>query len=95
MNEQEQKKLADHLASMSYNKARGEIRRLDTAANLKYWRNSMHTNEYHTLYELPNIGLKVILVEEGRKEEQEPIKGIPVNKNNIVYVEARVEPLKK
>ena len=93
MNEQEQLKLAEHLASLSYKKARAEIRRLDTNANLKYWRNSMKTNEYHTLYELPNVGLKVTLVEHGEKEALPDIKQVPVQKNNIVYVEARVESM--
>lgn len=95
MNEQEQQALAEHLASLSYKKARAEIRRLDTEANLKYWRNAMRTNEYHTAYELPNIGLKVTLVEHAEKEPVPDIKRFGAQKNTITYIEARVEPLKK
>lgn len=94
MNEQERQQLAEHLAKMSYSKARGEIRRLDTAANLKYWRNAIH-NEWHTLYELPTVGLRVTLVE---KAERTPIGNIytfPAEKVKPIYVEARVEALQR
>jgi hypothetical protein len=92
MNEQERQKMAQHLAGMSYKRARAEIRRLDTAANLKYWRNAIH-NEWHTAYELPSIGLKITLVEKPDRQAAGKIDIFEVEKVTPVYVEARVEPL--
>ena len=90
MNEQEQQALAEHLAKLSYKKARAEIRKLDAAANLKFWRNAVK-NEWQTRYELPNLGIKVTLVEVA---DREPMHLSTLEKVTPVYVEARVEPLK-
>lgn len=92
MDTQERQNLAEHLIDMSYKKARGEIRRLDRDANLKYWRNAIK-NEWHTTYELPNVGVRVTLVEVANR------KPIPRTDRHIAelqkvtpeYVEARVE----
>lgn len=92
MTEQERLQLAQHLAEMKYKRARAEVRRLDPAAKLKYWRNSIK-HEWHTAYELPTLGIKVTLVE---IPDREPIK--PSAKHigafervDPRYVEARVE----
>ena len=90
MDEQDRQSLAKHLAGMKLRRARNEIRRLDPNATLKYYRNAIGKNEWHTAYELPNIGLKVTLVEEPRKEG---IMGSYLVRSKPVYVEARVEPL--
>lgn len=90
MDEQDRQSLAKHLAGMKLGKARAEIRRLDPEATLKYFRNAIGKNEWHTSYELPNIGLKVTLVEEPRKV---PMMGTYLVRSKPVYVEARVEPL--
>jgi hypothetical protein len=95
MNERERQALAEHLAKLSYAKARREIRKLDPAANLKYWRNSFGTDIWHTAYELPSLGIKVTLVERAQRETQPDIKWFPAEKYKPVYVEARVEPLNR
>lgn len=92
MNAEERLKLAQRLAGMTYKKARAEIRRLDTAANLKYWRNAIH-DEWHTAYELPTLGLKITLVEKPHREAMGHIYNVPVEKVDPIYVETRVEPL--
>lgn len=94
MNEQELRNYAEHLASLSYKKARSEIRKLDTAANLKYWRNSVK-NEWHTVYELPSVGLKVTLVEIAQREPMERTAKHIAQLERVTpeYVEARVERL--
>ncbi|MFP4322631.1 MAG: hypothetical protein ACLFTK_09270 [Anaerolineales bacterium] len=94
MNEKERQALAEHLASLKYKRARAEIRKLDTDARLKYWRNAIH-NEWHTTYELPNVGLRVTLVEVPRRE---PVKHTDrhiahLERVTPEYVEARVENL--
>lgn len=91
MNEHERQALAEHLAKLSYKKARAEIRRLDTAATLKYWRNSIG-NEWHTAYDLPNVGVRVTLVE---KPQREPLHLSNLEKVTPIYIEARVEPLRR
>ncbi|NJL94563.1 MAG: hypothetical protein HC915_12990 [Anaerolineae bacterium] len=63
MSEQEMKDLAEHLAKMRMKRARNEIRRLDTEARLKFWRNAVGMQEWHTTYELPGLGVRVVLVE--------------------------------
>lgn len=96
MNDQELQNYAQHLASLSYKKARAEVRKLDTSANLKYWRNAVK-NEWHTVYELPKVGLKVTLVELPEREtlEKSPKHMVPLLRVKPVYVEARVERLGK
>lgn len=84
---EERQELAEKLANLSYKAARKEIRRLDTDANLKIWRNGVR-REIHTMYELPNLGVRVILVEE---KSAVPIPDTRKEKVDYAYVEARVE----
>ena len=88
MDTQERQDLAQHLAEMTYKRARREVRKLDPNAVLRYWRNSVGPNYWHTMYVLPGVGLKVTLIEE---HQTEPIKDSHLVRANPVYVEARVE----
>ena len=90
MDVQERQALAQHLASLKLNKARKEIRRLDPEATLKTYRVAVGQNEWHTMYDLPGIGLRIRLVEEPRKA---PILGSYLVRSKPVYVEARIEEL--
>lgn len=90
MDEQERLKLAQHLASLKYGKARSEILKLDPGARLKFWRNAVGYKEWHTTYELPNLGLRITLVEDPIKEA---ISDSHLVRSKPEYVEARVEPL--
>lgn len=92
MNDQERLKLAEHLAKMKFGRARSEIRRLDTDAKLKYFRNSFGTRRWHTMYELPNEGVKVTLVEQA---EEKPLPDSGFVRMTPMYVEAIVENLPK
>ncbi len=87
LTEAERQKLAEKLAGLSYKGARKELRRLDPDANLKFWRNSLK-NETHTAYELPNLGVRVILVE---RHDARPISDKTLQKVKYYYTEARVE----
>ncbi len=86
LSEQERQQLAEKLASMKYKQARKEIRRLDPDADLKIWRNSVGHNEWHTMYELPNLNSRVILVEQEHREDKGDRDQV-----DYIYVEARVE----
>lgn len=89
MNEQERQELAEHLAGMKYRKARRYVRLNFDDANLKFFRNSVN-REIHTQYEVPSKGIKIILVEEVRKE---PIRGVSETEKvsaEYYYTEARV-----
>ncbi|NDJ84779.1 MAG: hypothetical protein GYB66_02730 [Chloroflexi bacterium] len=88
MNEEERLEFAEKLASLSFKKARNEIRRQDSAARLKTYRNSVN-REIHTSYELPTQGVKIILVEE---RTNKPIKDTAKVRTEYHYVEARVIP---
>lgn len=87
LSEADRQKLAEKLAKLSYQAARKEIRRLDVDADLKVWRNGVR-HELHTMYECPNLGVRVILVEEGKTR---PIPESDLVKKDYYYVEARVE----
>jgi hypothetical protein len=96
MTEQERQNLAERLAKVSYKKARAQVRSLDTQAKLKYWRNAIK-HEWHTMYELPNMGLRVTLVEIPVREpisKQGP-NGVHLVSVDPQYVEARVEEFKR
>ena len=86
LSEQERQQLAEKLAEMSYKQARKEVRRLDPDADLKMWRNSVGHNEMHTMYELPNLNSRVILVEAMHHEDKGDRTLV-----EYIYVEARVE----
>ncbi len=62
MTEQERQELAETLAGMSYRKARNHIKRNFQDAQLKTFRNGVN-REIHTMYELPEHGIRIILVE--------------------------------
>ncbi|MCI0708872.1 MAG: hypothetical protein L0154_01805 [Chloroflexi bacterium] len=86
MTAQDRQKLAEKLAGMSYKKARKEVRRLDDNADLRLWRVSVGDDEWHTTYVLPNLEVKVVLVEKAAFEDQ----GAKV-KVDWFYTEARVD----
>lgn len=89
MNEQERQELAEHLAGLAYRKARRWIRLNFDDANLKFFRNDVN-REVHTQYEVASKKIKIILVEELRRE---PIPNIPETKAlkaEYHYTEARV-----
>lgn len=88
LNEAERQELAERLAGKSLKAARREVRRLDRDANLKIWRTSV-SNEIHTTYELPNLGVRVILIED---TDTKPIPDSQLVRREFVYAEARVEP---
>lgn len=91
--------IAKRLNNLSFNGARKEIYRLDSDADLKYWRNAIG-DEYHSLFVLPNAGLSITLVEE---QDQRPLNqdddnsADPKNRRRLKvrysYADARVEPL--
>jgi hypothetical protein len=90
LSEEDRQKLAQKLAGLSYKAARKEIRKLDGKANLKIWRNGVGPGELHTTYELPNLGVKVTLVERAHARPEVENKKI---KKKYLYTEARVEPM--
>ncbi|NDJ79080.1 MAG: hypothetical protein GYB65_22745 [Chloroflexi bacterium] len=99
MNESDHRQLADRLSKMTFKQARREIRRLDRAADMKFWRNSIW-DEYHTLFMLPNEDITITLVEKVELEETDKrdFTGPPDRKQQDIeytYVEARVAPLER
>ncbi len=97
MNETEREQLAQRLSALSLKDARKEIRRLDRAADMKFYRNSIW-DEYHTLFLLPNAGLSITLVEKGEVEQLDlPDTAGPKGRKRQAltysYVGASVAPL--
>ncbi|MBN1966013.1 MAG: hypothetical protein JW910_15295 [Anaerolineae bacterium] len=97
MDDAEREQLARRLSALSLKEARSEIRRLDSKADLKYYRNS-RWDEYHTLFVLPDKGLSITLVEkiDHKALDKRDYSGPPDRKRletDYRFVEARVAPL--
>jgi hypothetical protein len=83
--------LAQKLAKMRFNRAKGYIRGLDKQARLDMFRTSVGADEWHTRYALPNKGLWITLIE--RKEYHGSADSHGYRKSRFKYEEARVEPI--
>lgn len=99
MDEAARDQLARRLSAMSLKDVRKEIRALDPAANMAFWRNAIW-DEYHTLWLLPNAGISVTLVEKATFENSRHAigggpRGTKATKANFRYIEARVAPLER
>src|SRR5579859_7829792 len=84
-------KLAQKLAKMRFNRAKGYVRGMDKHSNLELFRVAVAPGEWITRYALPDKDLLVTLVE--RKEEYGPSNDLGYRKTRFKYVEARVESL--
>jgi hypothetical protein len=93
LNQQEREKLLNELKDMSFNKAKGKLRRLDPKGRLAYARNVQNSaNRLYTRYDLPTLGVKITLVEAAdfAPIESEMNPGALRRKTNLV--EVIVEP---
>ena len=91
MSVDEMNKLAQKIAKMRFNRAKGYVRGMDRSSDIELYRVAVGTGEWLTRYALPTKGLLVTLVE--RKEPN----GLPDDHGyqpmKFKYVEARVEEL--
>jgi len=83
--------LAQKLARMKYNRAKGYIRGLDKHANLDMFRVSVGADEWHTRFSLPTKGLWITLIEQHEEYDQPDNWGH--RRVRFKYIEARVEPM--
>ncbi|MCC7450529.1 MAG: hypothetical protein IT324_24130 [Anaerolineae bacterium] len=83
--------LAQKLAKMSFNRAKGYIRGLDKRANLDMFRVAVGVGEWHTRFSLPTKGLWITLIEQHEEYGQPDNWGH--RRVRFKYIEARVEPL--
>lgn len=88
LNAQQRQSLADELAKMKYNKAKGKVRGLDSKGRLVFYRNSQGVGRWLTRYDLPTLGTRVTLVE-SHQDEQHDGK----IKSEFELSEVTVEPL--
>lgn len=84
-------KLAQKLARMRFNRAKGYVRGMDKHSNLELFRVASAPGEWITRYALPEKGLLITLVE--RKDEFGPASNLGYRKMRFKYLEARVEAL--
>jgi hypothetical protein len=89
LNRQERQELLNDLAQMSFNKARGKLRRLDPRGRMAFYRNAQTSGRFHTRFELEGLGTRVTLIEQ---EIQTPGKSPLYNKSQFELVEVIVEP---
>jgi hypothetical protein len=60
---QQREALRSELKKLKFNQAKGRIRRLDAKGRIAFLKNSQTTGVLHTAYDLPTLGIRVILVE--------------------------------
>lgn len=90
MNQQEREKLQNELKGMNFNKAKGKVRRLDPKGLLAFYRNVQNTaSQLYTRYELPGMGVRVTLVEQG---SEQPISDSNKLQAKYELVDVQVEP---
>lgn len=63
LNSQQRESLRNELVKLKFNQAKGRIRRLDAKGKIAFLKNSQLTGVLHTAYDLPTLGVRVILVE--------------------------------
>lgn len=90
LNAQERERLKNDLKSMSYNRAKGRLNRLDPQGKMVYWRNSQKVGELHTRFDLLGLGTTVSLVE---KMNLKPTDKDRVSRTSFEMVDVIVEPL--
>lgn len=92
LSKEEMQQLAEDLIGLPFKKAVGRVRHMDPQAALQIFRVGVGP-EIQTAYRLPNLGVRVTLVEEahskpkGEGDVGEKLRADPR------FVEARVEPL--
>lgn len=90
LNQQEREKLLNELKGMNFNKAKGKVRRLDPKGRLSYYRNVQDSaNRLYTHYELPGMGVRVTLIEQGTEK---PLEESSKLATKYQLVEVVVEP---
>jgi hypothetical protein len=87
----EMNEMAQKLAKMKINRARGHIRGMDRNGRLELFRDSVGHDRWLTRYALPNKGLWITLVEQ--KEDYGAPDDHGYRKTRFKYLEAIVEPL--
>jgi hypothetical protein len=63
LNAQQRDALRNELLKLRFNQAKGRIRRLDAKGRIAFLKNAQTTGVLHTAYDLPTLGVRVILVE--------------------------------
>jgi hypothetical protein len=86
LNLQERTKLAEELVEMSFNRAKGRLRRLDPKNRMAYFRNAQSPTTLHTRFDLPTLGTRVTLVE-GMGEGDSKRAGTFKSEYKLVQVE--------
>lgn len=93
LNQQEREKLLNELKDMSFNKAKGRLRRLDPNVRLAYHRNVQNTaNRLYTRFDLPSLGTRVTLVENASFTPIESEINLGALRRKTDLVEVIVEP---
>lgn len=67
LNSQQRDSLRDELRKLKFNQAKGRVRRLDPKGRIAFLKNAQITGVLHTAYDLPTLGVRVILVEDERE----------------------------
>jgi hypothetical protein len=71
LNKQERQDLLNQLKDMSFNGAKGKLRRMDPKGKLAYIRNSQQSGKLITCFNLEGLGTRVYLIEELQKEDKD------------------------
>lgn len=88
LNQQEREQLLNELKDMTFNRARGKLRRLDPKGKLAVFRNVQDVNRWVTRYDLHGLGTQVTLVETRDNKEKNGLMSPAFHMTEII-----VEPM--
>lgn len=63
LNRAEREQLLNELKTMSFNRAKGKLRRMDPNGRIAYFRNAQESGKLYTRFELHGMGTTVTLIE--------------------------------
>jgi hypothetical protein len=89
LNRQEREELRAQLERMTFNQAKGRLRRLDPKGRLAFYRNNQHTGRLLTRFDLEGLGTRVTLVEQAKDT---PIPESARRKAGYELIDIVVEP---
>ena len=96
LNRQEREALLRDLTTMSFDKAKAKLRRMDPKGKLAFLRNGQASGEFHTRFDLYGSGVVVTLIERETEEQtasDKPGSAAVRLKSTFYLTQVSVEPM--
>lgn len=96
LNSQQRESLRNELLKLKFNQAKGRIRRLDAKGRVAFLKNAQTSGVLHTAYDLPTLGVRVVLVENEQHivdETDNPGSTPTLMASKTEFIDVIVQPL--